>query len=307
MKIEGKQRLPIQQWQSNAAEDDEELEVEDVEEEIDEPEAEVEESTEDPEQEEDSNAEEAEEDEVIVTIGDEDPPEDTEAKAAPEWVKELRKAHRETQKENRELREKLKSMDKPASQQVKLGPKPKLEDYDYDTEQFESKLTEWYETKRKVDEQSAREREAQEEQEKAWQSKLSAYGEAKSQLKVKDFEDAEAVVLESLDQTQQGIIVQGADNPAIVVYALGKNPSRIKELAAIKDPVKFAFTVAKLEKDLRVKNRKAPPPPERKVSGTAPKSGAVDSTLERLRAEAEKTGNYTKVHQYKRDKLKAKS
>jgi hypothetical protein len=69
--------------------------------------------------------------------------------------------------------------------------------------------------------------------------------------------------------------------------------------------VKFAFAVAKLEKDLKVTNRKAAPPPEKIVSGTGRSSGAVDSTLERLRAEAEKTGNMTKVIQYKAQKRAA--
>lgn len=289
--------------------EDEELEVEVTEDEQhEEPEAEAEQTAEEPEHEE-PEAEETEddEDEVIVTIGDEEPEETEPKAAAPEWVKELRKAHRETQKENRELREKLKTLEEPAVKPATLGPKPKLEDYDYDAEQYGRKLAEWYDTKRKVDEQNAQAEAAQKEQEEAWQSKLSAYGEAKNQLKVKDFDDAEATVLETLDQTQQGIIVQGADNPAVVVYALGKNPDRVKELASIKDPVKFAFTVAKLEKDLRVKNRKAPPPPERTVSGTGPKSGTVDSTLERLRDEAAKTGNYSKVHAYKQQKRQAKT
>jgi len=257
-----------------------------------------------PEAEAEQTAEEPEHDEVVVTIGDEEP----EAKAAaPDWVKELRKAHRDTQKENRELREKLKTLAEPAAKPATLGTKPKLEDYDYDAEQYERELTAWYDTKRKVDEQTAQAEAAQKEQADAWQSKLTAYGEAKTQLKVNDFDDAEGTVLEALDQTQQGIIVQGADNPAVVVYALGKNPDRVKELASIKDPVKFAFTVAKLEKDLRVTNRKAPPPPERTVSGTGPKSGTVDSTLDRLRDEAAKTGNYSKVHAYKLQKRQAKT
>jgi hypothetical protein len=97
-------------------------------------------------------------------------------------------------------------------------------------------------------------------------------------------------------------VLQGADNPALVIYALGKNPKKAAELAKIEDPVKFAFAVAKLEKELKVTNRKAAPAPERMVSSTGRVSGAVDSTLERLRAEAEKTGNYTKVLQYKRQK-----
>ena len=68
------------------------------------------------------------------------------------------------------------------------------------------------------------------------------------------------------------------------------------------DPVKFAFAVAKLETQLKVTNRKAAPPPESTVRGTGRVSGAVDSTLERLRADAEKTGDYSKVMQYKRQK-----
>jgi hypothetical protein len=91
-----------------------------------------------------------------------------------------------------------------------------------------------------------------------------------------------------------------------VIYALGKNLKKAKELSEITDPVKFAFAVAKLEKDLKVTNRKAAPPPEKIVSGTGRSSGAVDSTLERLRAEAEKTGNMTKVIQYKAQKRASK-
>jgi len=142
-------------------------------------------------------------------------------------------------------------------------------------------------------------------QQKDWQAKLDGYSKAKAELKVKDFEDAEAVAQELFNVTQQGVMLQGADNPALVVYALGKNPKKAKELSEIKDPVKFAFAVAKLEKELKVTNRKAAPPPERIVSGTGRTSGAVDSTLERLRAEAEKTGNMTKVIQYKAQKRAA--
>ena len=100
-------------------------------------------------------------------------------------------------------------------------------------------------------------------------------------------------------------MLQGADNPALVIYALGKNPKKAKELADIKDPVKFAFAVAKLEKELKVTNRRAAPPPERVVSGTGRSSGAVDSTLERLREDAARTGNMTKVIAYKAQKRSA--
>lgn len=240
--------------------------------------------------------------EVIVTIGDETPPQNSEQNQAPEWVRELRKAHRETQRENRELRNRLKELETPAQEIVQVGKKPSLQDFDYDADKFEVALSEWHEKKRKADEAAAQQKVAQQKAEDEWKQKLSSYGESKTKLKVKDFDDAESVVLESFNQTQQGIIIQGSDNSALVIYAIGKNPERAKELASIKDPIKFAFTIAKLEKDLKVTNRKTPPPPETKVDGTGPKSGTVDSTLERLRTEAAKTGDYTKVYQYKQKK-----
>jgi hypothetical protein len=142
-------------------------------------------------------------------------------------------------------------------------------------------------------------------QQKAWQAKLDGYGKAKAELRVKDFEDAEEVAQQVFSITQQGVLLQGADNPALVVYALGKNPAKAKELAEIKDPVKFAFAVAKLEKDLKVTNRRQAPAPERIVTGTGRSSGAVDSTLERLREDAARTGNMTKVIAYKAQKRSA--
>jgi len=129
---------------------------------------------------------------------------------------------------------------------------------------------------------------------------LNGYGKAKAELRVKDFDDAEAVAQELFSVTQQGVMLQGADNAALVIYALGKNPKKAKELSEIKDPVKFAFAVAKLEKELKVTNRKSVPPPERIVSGTGRVSGSVDSTLERLRDEASRTGDMTKVMAYRR-------
>jgi hypothetical protein len=245
-----------------------------------------------------------ESDEVIVSIGEEAPPPE-EQSHAPEWVRELRKTNRELQKQNRELHSRLQTTAQTETKPVTLGAKPKLEDHDYDVDQFESALAAWFDRKRQVDEVAARQEAEAVNQQKAWQSKLDGYSKAKAELKVKNFEDAELVAQELLSITQQGIVLQGADNPALIVYALGKNLKKAKELSEITDPVKFAFAVAKLEKDLKVTNRKSAPPPERVVSGTGRSSGSVDSTLERLREEASRTGNMTKVIQYKKQKQAA--
>ena len=261
-----------------------------------------EELTEEPEAAPEAEAE-AEPDEVVVTIGDETPAEEPER--APEWVRELRKSHRELQRKVREYEEQSARVTAPAAVPT-LGAKPKLEDHDYDTDKYETALEAWYRQKDTV-EAARRQAEAQAEaQRKAWQDKLDGYAKAKADLRVKDYDDAEATVQESLNTVQQGVLLQGADNPALVVYALGKNPKKAKELAAITDPVKFAFAVAKMEAQLKVNPAKRPPAPERAITGSsAPISGTVDSTLERLRAEAEKTGDMTKVIRY-RNQLREK-
>jgi hypothetical protein len=241
--------------------------------------------------------------EVVVSIGEEAPPPE-EHTPAPEWVKELRKTNRELQRQNRELQARVQAAP-PETKPVVIGNKPKLEDHDYDADAYEEALTSWFERKRQADEVNAKQEAEVMNQQKAWQAKLDGYGKAKAELRVKDFEDAEEVAQQVFSITQQGVLLQGADNPALVVYALGKNPAKAKELAEIKDPVKFAFAVAKLEKDLKVTNRRQAPAPERIVTGTGRSSGAVDSTLERLREEAARTGNMTKVIQYRAQKRSA--
>jgi hypothetical protein len=241
--------------------------------------------------------------EVVVSIGEEAPPPE-EHTPAPEWVKELRKTNRELQRQNRELQGKLQAAP-PETKPVVIGNKPKLEDHDYDADKYEEALTNWFDRKRQADDVNAKQEAEVMNQQKEWRAKLDGYGKAKAELRVKDFEDAEEVAQQVFSITQQGVLLQGADNPALVVYALGKNPAKAKELAEIKDPVKFAFAVAKLEKDLKVTNRRQAPAPERIVTGTGRSSGAVDSTLERLREDAARTGNMTKVIAYKAQKRSA--
>jgi hypothetical protein len=247
---------------------------------------------------------EEEADEVVISIGEESPPQEEEARA-PEWVRELRKANREKERKIRELEAKLNAT-ATETKPVALGAKPTLESCDYDSDEYEKKLADWYDRKREADSAEAEAAAQRDAEAQAWQDKLASYEKAKASLKVRDYEDAEAFALDTFNVTQQGIVIQGSDNPALIIYALGKNTKRAKELASITDPVKFAFAVAKLETQLKVSNRKAAASPERMIaSGGSRLSGAVDSTLERLRADAEKTGDYTKVLQYKKQKRNA--
>lgn len=224
----------------------------------------------------------------------------------PEHFREVRRKYREAQKRIKEL-----EATTVAAPAVELPPKPTLEECDYDAADFEKKLEGWYDKKREHDARQAEQKTVAERAEQRWQQRLSHYDEGKTKLAATDYEEAESTAAEILaapfpgivaDDVRIGIIKQGAKDPAALVYALGKNPAKAKELAAIEDPVEFAWKAAALEASMKVVRGKAPPP-ERKVSGGVPGiAGALDNTLERLREEAAKTGNYSKVTAYKRQK-----
>ena len=249
-------------------------------------------------------------DEVVVTIGDEQPAEQEPEGRAPEWVRDLRKTNRELVRKLRERDAEVERIKGAGQQQaaVVLGEKPTLESCDYDGEKFAEALEGWHDRKRQADAQAAQARQAEDQARTAWQAKLDTYGKAKAALKVPDYDDAEATLQDTMSVVQQGIILNGADNAAHVVYALGKSPAKAKELAGITDPVKFAFAVAKLEMSVKITTRKTAPPPERQVRGTVAGAAATMGTnrkLEQLREEGRKTGDMTAYLTAKR-KLTAK-
>jgi len=235
-----------------------------------------------------AQAETDDDDEVIVSIGDA-PTQTEEAEPAPGWVKELRKANREKDKRIKELEAKLTVEIKPT---VTLPAKPKLSDFDYDEDAYDAARDKWDVQKREFDEEERNAKAAQEAEVNAWQERLTFYETSKKKLRVPDYDEAEAEARDLFNVTQQGIVVQGADNPALVIYAIGKTPSEAKRLAAIIDPVKFAIAIGKLEMSLKVTKRNVTaPPPEKTVTGGAGTGGTVDNKLERLREAAAKDGS----------------
>lgn len=245
-------------------------------------------------------------DEVVITIGEEAPPHDEEeGKAATPLIKMLRQRERELARENRELKKQAEAR-KQEEKPVVATAKPTLADSDWDEEDFAEKLTAWHEQQRAVKaEQESKEAEARKQQQQ-WDERLASYNQAKSKLSVSNYDEIEETVQGVMSQTQLGIILSGADKPEQLVYAIGSNPARLKELASITDPVKFSFAVAKLETQLKVTPRKAPPAPERTVKGNAVAVGVRDSKLDRLEAEADKTGDRSALVSY-RKQLKAKA
>lgn len=247
-------------------------------------------------------------DELVISIGEEvvEPAEEDPALNTPA-IRQIRQAHKETtralralERKNRELEQRLAAPAANEPQAVVAGDKPTMESCAYDEEKFEADLEAWHSRKREVEEQGLAKASAQKASKDAWDGKLADYAKAKTALKVKDFEEAEEVARDVLSVTQQGVILNGADNPAMLVYALGNNPKKAKELASISDPVKFAFAVAKLETQLKVTPRKAAPIPERQIRGSAVLPAVGAAQLEALRVKAQQSGDYDAYYAAKR-------
>lgn len=221
---------------------------------------------------------------------------------APEWVKDLRRRNRDMARELAQHRRASAGTSAPVV--PKPSAKPELRDFDFDADAFAAALDKWHEQRQTIAaaEQKARDEQAQEQ--RAWDSKLTAYKEESKNLAFRDFEDVEAAAEGELSEVQRAVIVQGSDKPALVMYALGRNLKRAREFAAITDPVRFAFAIADFQKDLNVTSRKPTTKPERSVSGT-PNNGAVlsseDKKLAALRDEAARTGDMTKLMNYQRE------
>ncbi len=232
--------------------------------------------------------------EVVVSIGDEPPTEEPHERA-PQWVKDLRKSNREKERRIRELEQRLNASTQPAAADVVVGPEPSMDDadIDYDADTFKRKYAEWLGRKSKAEAIQREREEAARKEADRWQAKVQTYEKQRAEMPVADFEDAEFVVKDTLSVTQQGVIVAAAKDKALIVYALGKNPAKLKELAAISDPLELAAEIGRLERDVKVTHRKAVPPPERALRGNSAAVGlAGQAKLDKLKEEAQRTGNY---------------
>lgn len=278
------------------------------------------ESTEDDEDRDDPKASEGGDDqeegeEFDIVVGDEKPEEQEEdgfhGQPAPEWLKKERAAIKEIRKQERARERRIKELEAQLngthkSEPIKLGEEPTLESADYDVEEFKKQFTEWHERKAKYEQQEASKREEQEKANKVWQEKLTSYETKKTAIKskVRDFDEAEELARDALSQTQQGILIHAAEKPELLIYHLGKNPQKAKELAAITDPIQFAFAAAKIDAQIKMTARKPSTSPERKPGGSASYNNGSDKRLEELEREADRTGNRSKLIAYKKSLIK---
>lgn len=241
----------------------------------------------------DAEIDPADDEDVEVTFGEksDDDAQDEDGDETP-VIRAMRKREREKDKELRKAKrelELLRQQQQPANAVPELPPKPTLESCDWDTDKHERELLAWHEQSRKVESAKA-------EQQNAVQARLKSYQDQAKTLKAKDFKEAEDEVATVFDPTRQSILLEAADNPALLVYALGKNPDQLERLSKITSLAKFAAELGKLEKEMKVSRTSTKPAPtDTNLRGSAPVSSA-GKPIERLRAQAQKTGDYTAYH-----------
>lgn len=224
--------------------------------------------------------EQADDDDVVIAFeGDE-----AEAEQASEssTIREMRARIRELQKQVKAT----------PAQKIEIGKKPDLwEDCEGDPDKFEAELRAY---DKRVADAKAQESEENERQQAAtaeFETEHNIYREQKARLNRPDFETAEIAIETSMSQAQQSVLLLAAKQKAPLIYAIGKNPKRLAELAKITNPIKLAVAVNELERSLKVTPRKSVEPEERQ-RGSAPSSiSGGEKALEDLRERGRKTGN----------------
>ena len=242
------------------------------------------------------------EDEIVVTIDEGEKKEPDE----PGLIKHLRQVARGQTKKIRQLNARL---DKQNAENLPAapGPKPTYESSGFKEDVFTEQLQKWHEKNNEYVNQKVVEDKKQKTQDDDWNKKLDDYNEKKTALipRLKGFKEAEALSLETLNKNQQGLVVKLAKDPALVMYFLGKNPDQLEKLSGEKDIARFIRDMTQLEAQLKMETKKPTTQPEKKVTGatgSVSNSGGEDEQLDKLRAEAEKTGDLSKVVAYKRQK-----
>ena len=231
----------------------------------------------------------------VVSFGDE---EDEKPEAESNVLRTVRQKEREARKRIKELEKQVE--EQAASKAVELGPKPTLADCDYDDARFEAELIAYTSRKTEVAQREQAEKSKQEAIQAAFDAKVQSYQAAKTSLGYKDFGESESVVTDTLSVTQQGVIVDVANDPANFIYALGKYPGKAEELAKITNHVHLAAAIARMESKMTVTGKKSKPAPEKRIKSAGGVGVSGEKKLEQLRAEAEKTNDYSKVNAYKK-------
>ncbi len=206
-----------------------------------------------------------------------------------ELVKKLRAEVKERNDRVREREREIEALR--GRKPVVRTKKPDLwEDCEGDPDKFEERLLAWKDNEAKADEaERAPVDPRRQQQAQSWQQELQTYKANAAKLGKPDFDAAETAVTTTLDAAQQSTIVMAAKDPARFIYALGKSPIRLAQLAEITNPIKLAAEVARIE-GARIMARKEPANIDEPLRGGARLSSGPtgDDKAAKLLAAAEK-------------------
>lgn len=238
-----------------------------------------------------------------ISFGDAESPTAAAEQESP-VIRKVREAQREADRKRREAEAELKALKaerekSTADTAPELGPMPGIEEFDYDTEAHKEAVTAWVAKKQARDAVEQRKANEQKERERADQEIVERYKAEANALPVDRtrYAAAEAEIDATFSPVQRAVLLKST-MPAKLVYALGNNPDRLEKLSKITDPFAFAMEIGRAETAITSTKpvRKAPPPDTPlSVAATGANAG-----LERLYAEAQKSGNYTAYYNAKR-------
>ncbi len=215
-------------------------------------------------------------------------------------------AFRDLRKQNRLLQQQLRAKDTPKQDEViELGEEPTLESCEYDEDKFKAEVKAYYAREKAIEKQKEEQAKQQDKVKQAQQTQLEAYETQKKALGAKNYKVAEEEFLTSVHAVNPAlgeVILNAAEDMAKMVYVLGTQPKKLESLLKITNPYKLAAEVARIEKDVKVQKKQSNIKPEGTLKGDIGGGATASSEkhLEKLRAEAQKTGDFTKVAAYKR-------
>lgn len=252
------------------------------------------------------------------TFGEEEaPPQEKEgfSESETQQFRDLRTSHKEKSrdlkkalKENEELKRQI----EPQKEQITLAPKPKLEDFDYDGDEYEKALDNWHEQKDQVKAQEQENKKTLEAKQEKINKKVSNYTQTRQQYtqRFSDYEEVEQDVSISLGDAKTQIALSALEKPNDFVYAVGKNEAKLKELVDldvkgddIHSIIEFAAKLGKME-TLMKKTKPTRTPsskPEKAVNGGGSMSSG-DAKEKKLLAKAIESGNMTEYTKYMKSK-----
>lgn len=259
------------------------------------------------------DAEDDDDGEIVIEIEGETPtPEEAEKEDTPQWVKDTRKQNRELNKQKKQLEKELQELREKVSPKAEIPPEPHL--WDDGIEGDEAKLIAAVRKRdRMIAAEEAEKQKAERERkliDDEVDSRLTKYEERKKSIgaKISDYSESVTEAEEGLSDLQRkSIAYYFKESAAEVMYYLGKKPEQLKQIASIEDPTEMLIAVGEIKSKVRISKRKPKTNPETTVTGQSRIAGS-DAYLERLEAQAEKTGDRTKINAYKRElREKAKS